>query len=407
MPQQADVAVIAYFKKPEQNSPDIIIKDNPAGNVNTVNRFYQCNAKFKIEKNICYGIYLLNETANRGAINFQTLTEGGNRLTVLDDVGDFFEDAWDAIGNALEGLAGFVVSAASGIVLQVGGMVINFVTTGELPKHRFLTDAEYNWANDKIFNGTLPSKKSIILTNLLSVGEREFTIPNGFGQIYLNMGRGYDNPLTHMRLPSSYTQEGQIFIHELTHAWQIEHNTHLKSVGEGFANQINALVEGQKAVYTPDLNKPWKDNNFEQQATITDRCFQYINKFDKKGNPTPVRCTKEELLVVQNVRNNLPFPFDKPSVKESNTPTVGTRNISGRIRWSDFNITPTGNGPANEMFAETIEIPEKKYETQIYNCTNTVKTTFSATNKIIKPRIVFNGPSSVILPTTIVTAHLK
>lgn len=72
-----------------------------------------------------------------------------------------------------------------------------------------------------VFGDTLPFDR-IRLTNLSGFGTRAFVCPNSDGQILLNLGNAFDTPTT--SIFPNYPSPGQIFIHELTHAWQIAHD---------------------------------------------------------------------------------------------------------------------------------------------------------------------------------------
>ena len=62
-------------------------------------------------------------------------------------------------------------------------------------KHRKLTDRpeEVDFAN-RVFQGTLPVDR-IVLTNMLGIGGRPFTIPSVGNTILVNLGEGFDDPV--------------------------------------------------------------------------------------------------------------------------------------------------------------------------------------------------------------------
>ena len=130
---------------------------------------------------------------------------------------------------------------------------------------------------DTVFHGTLPPFEDIILTNLTGIGGTAFVCPNGRGQILVNIGRvnnqgdsAYDDPRSFADEEGGpYPSAGKLLIHELVHAWQIEHTNFVPGlVCEGIGNQLT----GQP--YEPGAAaRPWGDYNLEQQATIVDEWY--------------------------------------------------------------------------------------------------------------------------------------
>jgi hypothetical protein len=94
------------------------------------------------------------------------------------------------------------------------------------------------------------------------------------GSILVNLGIGFDNPLTHVDPKRGYSVNGQILIHELTHAWQIAHTTFVSSV---FWDAALAKVEGSAAYRYGPPGPPWSTFNLEQQASIVDEWFAGTN----------------------------------------------------------------------------------------------------------------------------------
>jgi len=58
---------------------------------------------------------------------------------------------------------------------------------------------------------------------------------------------------------------GQVFIHEMTHAWQIR--------TESFVPGIVCRAAFGPRSYTPSLGTPWGELGLEQQATTVDQWF--------------------------------------------------------------------------------------------------------------------------------------
>jgi hypothetical protein len=91
---------------------------------------------------------------------------------------------------------------------------------------RGLTHEEYQWANDKVYKGALPPMDSLLLTNTIGARGRPFTFKRWDGQITLNVGdAGYANPT--LLTNRAYPFPGEVFIHELLHACQIQHSQNL------------------------------------------------------------------------------------------------------------------------------------------------------------------------------------
>jgi len=126
-------------------------------------------------------------------------------------------------------LPGVVVSA--GIAWLLGpGMVFPALVAGvaaglvtdELIKSRRMSGDERVFA-DQVFTGQVPYDQ-VWLTNM-SNGGRAFTWPMPDGSILMNLGDAQPDPVHYAKPDSSYTDQGQLFIHEMTHAWQIAHTT--------------------------------------------------------------------------------------------------------------------------------------------------------------------------------------
>ncbi|RYX85688.1 hypothetical protein EON83_04945 [bacterium] len=189
-------------------------------------------------------------------------------------LGEEIVNAFNSLGLAgdLGILAGVVVFAFGGsLVLAVTAGVAVGAMTKAFVKQRPVTQAELGFAA-RVFGGSLPPANKIILTNLEGLGGRAFTMPGLGGNIYLNVGSYcLDHPLTHIE--KSYPKPGQLFIHELVHAWQIKNRSFVPGwVCDGLAAQtINTFGSAYK--YVADGFKTWSDFNIEQQASIVDDWF--------------------------------------------------------------------------------------------------------------------------------------
>ncbi|TDN88652.1 hypothetical protein [Microbacterium sp. BK668] len=184
------------------------------------------------------------------------------------------------------GIGGLVgLTLAAGILL-VGGpaAIVPAVVAGiaagavaeAMVEDRGLTDEEFAFA-DRVFRGQLPRER-VRLTNMLGLGGRPFTMPSLGDAILVNLGEGFADPVRYAGFgdPDNANRQapGQLFVHELTHVWQIEHSTFLPGMMcEALVNQ-STTISGDMGVYQygpPD--RAWADFNLEQQASIVDDWF--------------------------------------------------------------------------------------------------------------------------------------
>jgi len=189
-------------------------------------------------------------------------------------------------GNALVGIA----ESAGALYIWTNGAFISVVVAGSatanvLIKHRSLTAKEISFAR-KVFGDKVPYQR-VVVTNLHSNDDRAFTIPNVDGDILMNLGPAYANPVSYAGA-KSYPTPGQLLIHEMTHAWQITHTTFLPGlVCAGVINQTQHTILKKKGIYDPgkDFNKKWSSFNAEQQGSIVDGWFMdpSMSTYGSKG----------------------------------------------------------------------------------------------------------------------------
>jgi hypothetical protein len=189
----------------------------------------------------------------------------------------------EALGTA--GLAGVMVG--SGVLIVFGpSAIVAAIVAGAAAgvavevalKHRKLTERpeEVEFAN-RVFQGTLPVNR-IVLTNMLGIGRRPFTIPSVGDTILVNLGEGFDDPIhyTGKGDPAKPRRQaaGQLFIHELVHAWQIDVTSFLPGLMcDGVLNQSTTL-SGDMSVYKYGAaDRDFRRFNLEQQASIVDDWF--------------------------------------------------------------------------------------------------------------------------------------
>jgi len=197
--------------------------------------------------------------------------------------------------------------------VQCFGTITTFLQTGNLPKVRMLSDYgnAYNIANSTIFMNSLPPVNKIIVTNLMSVDKRPFTVPIKTGNdvyILMNLGNAFDDPLNY----NMNGFPGDVFIHELTHAWQIWHDDALRLFMDGAVNQFKNTVMSNQYRYTCDGRNLSESYNEEQQAMIVQ--YFYVTLFlMPKGifnNGNKITCDFEQPWVVQNILRNQPANID-------------------------------------------------------------------------------------------------
>ena len=197
--------------------------------------------------------------------------------------------AADAIGlDEMAGTAGLVgVLVASGVLMVFGpSAIVAAIVAGaaagvavELAlKHRKLTERpeEVEFAN-RVFQGTLPVDR-IVLTNMLGIGGRPFTIPSVGDTILVNLGEGFDDPIhyTGKGDPDKPRKQapGQLFIHELVHAWQIGATFFLPGLMcDAVLNQSTTLGGDMDVYLYGQAGREFRRFNLEQQASIVDDWF--------------------------------------------------------------------------------------------------------------------------------------
>jgi len=262
---------------------------------------YQSNIAAKINiKNRKWGMVSIDKSAkqyNLEIFSSRNVVQYGWASWIKDN---FFDPIWDGAELAWEGinnLSCFLVGSDAGnILVQVGTITLALGKDDGviLPRNRQISLSEYQWANEKIFNGNLPPRDKIIISNLLGKGGRAFVFP-ACGKLTMHLGaKGYNNPIKWSDKESII--DGQIFIHELTHAWQISTVDDLDFVKTSLNDQLT--IPGN-ILYSFNCGKDWKSYKFEQQAKAVENCF--INREKGIGNSC------EEKYIVNNIRNGVSF----------------------------------------------------------------------------------------------------
>jgi hypothetical protein len=289
-----------------QRSGKVFGTDTPGDRENHWNEVGTDPAQLKLIRNTWPDLSGGTITERHGSEVAGTL---GATLDVLGDLAEFFVvaetlgvglavclvvgDELSKAGLTLPGLGGVVgITVAAGVVYIFGpasivaavvaGVVAGAVVDAMVQLRR-LTGPEIDFAR-KVFGDSLDFDK-IRLTNLSGLGSTAFTAPT-VGHISLvNIGNAIDNPTTASFPNSSYPTAGQLFIHELTHAWQIQH----ASLQDGFVpglmcqGVLNQTVVSAPYTYGPP-GPPWSSFGMEAQAAIVDQWFAGNGKQAKLGD---------------------------------------------------------------------------------------------------------------------------
>jgi hypothetical protein len=133
---------------------------------------------------------------------------------------------------------------------------------------RGLTGEEIDFATT-VFGPTIDWPR-VRLTTVSGTRGRAFTVPTPTRRILINIGRAaHAEPLTFRT--DRYPAPGQLLIHELAHAWQIEHCTWSgRWLYDGIVTQLGQ--GGSAYAYGPP-GPLWSEFGIEGQASIVDEWF--------------------------------------------------------------------------------------------------------------------------------------
>ena len=326
-PIAGNVVVIAYTTMPANGQIKFSGKPNDGMPASIAHQF-KSDARKYLGANVIYGIYSLpNQQNSLMDINFKIGSPvKGDCKTCFG-----FDDVWNTVTDAANDLANFVKATVDGtgeaikdlgetIVVNNGiffvqcfGTITTLLQTGNLPKVRMLSDYgyAYNIANSTIFMNSLPPINKIIVTNLMSIDKRPFTVPIKNGNdvyILMNLGNAFDDPLNY----NMNGFPGDVFTHELTHAWQIWHIDALRLFADGAVNQFKNTVMSNQYNYSCDGHNLGDSYNEEQQAMIV-QLFYATLFYKPKGifkGANKITCDFEQQWVVQNILRNQPYNID-------------------------------------------------------------------------------------------------
>jgi hypothetical protein len=203
---------------------------------------------------------------------FEAAEVGGPAAGFCVLIGQEATQAGLGISGQIAVIAGAAVFALTGmsILANVAGLAAGAVSEASITQ-RSITDEEYEFAQC-VFHDTLPPMQQITLTNLNGMNGRAFTLPGIDGNIYMNLGGAFNTPLTYTN--DSYSRKGQIFIHEMTHVWQIHHSSDLPVfICDAAVTQAEySTVDPHVYRYGPPTTR-WSDYNPEAQGAVVDQWF--------------------------------------------------------------------------------------------------------------------------------------
>ncbi len=177
-------------------------------------------------------------------------------------------------------VSALIVSGGVLCILGPGGLVpavLAGFAAAEIANvnHRAMKAKEIQFAK-RVFGDHIDYDR-VRLTDLSQDPDRKFVMPSVDGSILINLGSAYSNPLTYFS--DGYEERGSVFIHELTHAWQITQRT-LPSVISDMSEtyDYHSLTEGRVKDRSWQT-RTWDSFNVEQQAHIVDDWYgEHVQK---------------------------------------------------------------------------------------------------------------------------------
>jgi hypothetical protein len=185
------------------------------------------------------------------------------------------------------GAGGTIGIFAGGILLVFGGGIVlatvagfgTAIVTNILIHQKAFPQNAYDEAVAQVFSNSLPPVERLRLTNLTGLDGRRFTVEGFDKKIYLNMGDMYHDPWPTFRVGDSAAEQAhkldvrQTLIHELTHAWQIQHADFLPGT---LCDVIHTTLDnqvGQSVYQYGPPTSPWDDFTDEAQARLVQDWF--------------------------------------------------------------------------------------------------------------------------------------
>jgi hypothetical protein len=178
-----------------------------------------------------------------------------------------------------------------------GGIFVRAFMTATNSEGRQLTDAEYAWANDMVFRGSLPPIDSFRITNYLGWDKREFTFPALAGPTLVNLGDATFKNIHHNE---------PTVIHELVHVCQIAHTVDLAFTTKGIVEQLTNKDDHAYDYGVAPLD--FTDLGIEPQAQVVEDWFTGTAKHpigppDNRGYPWGAMSAQNPYY--QYITNNL------------------------------------------------------------------------------------------------------
>jgi hypothetical protein len=184
-------------------------------------------------------------------------------------------------------LAGIAVAGAIFLIVGPFGVIPAIVAgavTAELinVRHRAMTTDERTFA-DRVFMGKVDYNR-VTLTNMSHDKGHKFTIPSIDHSILVNLDDALDDPMKYQdKAGSDYHEPGSVFIHELTHAWQITNNSFLGVIC-GMSSNYDYFDSSGRTNDKAWPMRSWSTFNNEQQAHIVDDWYGAHVVRDSAGN---------------------------------------------------------------------------------------------------------------------------
>jgi uncharacterized protein with LGFP repeats len=221
---------------------------------------------------------------------------GSGHIEYTSDIGSSLESVVDwvvkfSVGTALSGVSGIVfvgvelTSLIGSGSLGPGARILNGVLWMAGPLNTLLAlgaDAiagqgyettplsyeAYDWANMQVYNGTLPPREDIVISNMIGMGGDAFTFPRFDGKTVINLGpTGFSDPRNYKGQMGRNL--GRTFIHELCHACQIAYSSdNIAYVARALAS--NSRGHSQDIYNYAGPTVDFRSLNLEQQAQIVE-----------------------------------------------------------------------------------------------------------------------------------------
>jgi hypothetical protein len=207
-------------------------------------------------------------------------------LVLASELGDVGVDV-----PGLGGVVGIGIIAGSLFIwgpLAIGPAFVLGVAAGALTvaliKMRRMRPEEEEFSRQVFGEHSLDFGR-IRITNLVGIGGVAFTLPTVDDHILINIGVSdamFDAPIN--TTIKGYGTPGQLLIHELTHAWQIQHGTFVPGwLCTGIDEQV---LIGKSAYNYGPAGADWDSMHNEAQAHIVDEWYAGTGK-QKPAKPLP------------------------------------------------------------------------------------------------------------------------